>query len=112
VHGVTPQKTIIFVVTTVRKSNLKSNRCFERIKNLQRPTSFSKYCTPVSDGKVVCLKMECPAVETVCDREMTAVAVPGTEGECCQKYICGMYLNPVMHKYMMYLHPQVCFLSV
>jgi hypothetical protein len=24
---------------------------------------------------------------------MNAVAVPGTEGDCCQKYICGMYTH-------------------
>lgn len=63
-------------------------------------TSFSKYSTFFffSDGKVACLKTECPAVETVCDREMTAVAVPGKEDDCCQKYICGMYLNSVAQK--------------
>jgi hypothetical protein len=47
----------------------------------------------VSDGKVACLKTECPAVDTVCDGGMNAIAVPGTEGDCCQKYICGMYTH-------------------
>jgi len=68
---------------------------------------FSKYSTFFSDGKVTCLRTECPGVETVCDREMTAVAVPGKEDDCCQKYICGMYLNSVVQKYMRFLCPQV-----
>jgi hypothetical protein len=45
-------------------------------------------CTCSKDRKIACLRTECPAVETVCDREMTAVAVPGKEDDCCQKYIC------------------------
>lgn len=69
----------------------KSKGCYENITTYKnRPVAVSIF---VSDGKVACLKTECPAVETVCDVEMNAVAVPGTEGDCCQKYICGMYTH-------------------
>ena len=83
----------------MRISNLKYNCCFEKITAGENgPVSVSTVPFFFSDGKVACLKTECPAVETVCDREMTAVAVPGKEDDCCQKYICGMYLNSVAQK--------------
>lgn len=69
----------------------KSEGCYENITTYEtRPGAINIF---VSDGKVACLKTECPAIETVCDEEMNAVAVPGTEGDCCQKYICGMYYS-------------------
>lgn len=67
----------------------KLEGCYENMKTYKNRSV--KVRIFVSDGKVACLKTECPAVETVCDENMNAIPVPGTEDDCCQKYICGMY---------------------
>ncbi|XP_016844891.1 hemocytin [Nasonia vitripennis] len=35
-----------------------------------------------------CQETSCPAVQTVCDENSNAVVVPGTENDCCPKYLC------------------------
>ena len=39
---------------------------------------------------VTCQKTECSAIETVCDQNSKAFIAPGSESDCCPKYICGM----------------------
>ncbi|XP_058797462.1 hemocytin [Phymastichus coffea] len=37
---------------------------------------------------ISCSHAECPAIETVCNEHSDAVIVPGTETDCCPKYLC------------------------
>ncbi|XP_031828807.2 hemolectin [Nomia melanderi] len=51
---------------------------------------FPDVCTKCTcDKKVInCQKTECPSVNTICEENMTPVAVNGTETDCCTKYVC------------------------
>ncbi|XP_026667953.1 hemocytin isoform X2 [Ceratina calcarata] len=58
--------------------------------HVEGDTWFPDTCTKCSCNKRVvnCERTECPAMDTVCEESMTAVAVNGTEEECCTKYLC------------------------
>lgn len=47
-------------------------------------------CTTCSCGKktVNCQTSQCPMLDTICQEDFTPVLVPGSEAECCLKYLC------------------------
>lgn len=51
---------------------------------------FLDICTKCTCNKkiVKCEKTECPAVETICEENMTPMIINGTEKDCCAKYLC------------------------
>ncbi|XP_043259225.1 hemocytin isoform X1 [Colletes gigas] len=58
--------------------------------HVEGDTWFPDVCTKCTcDNKIInCQKTECPAVNTVCEENMTPIVVNGTEEDCCTKYIC------------------------
>lgn len=55
---------------------------------------YSDKCTTCSchQNRVNCQKIECPTLDTICEENMTPKLVPGTETDCCPKYLCSKYI--------------------
>ncbi|XP_053978189.1 hemocytin [Hylaeus volcanicus] len=71
---------------------IPKDKCFvcDEEGHVEGDVWFPDVCTKCTcDKKVInCQRTECPAVNTICEENMTPVVVNGTEQDCCRKYIC------------------------
>ncbi|KAL0131073.1 hypothetical protein PUN28_002574 [Cardiocondyla obscurior] len=70
---------------------LKKN-CFicDKDGHIQGDIWYPDKCTKCdcNNGVVNCHTIECPVLDTICEKNMTPVLINGTEEKCCAKYLC------------------------
>lgn len=82
-----PQNLILHNDTCVSKE--KCLLCDEE-GHIEGDIWFPDVCTRCTCDKktISCEKTECPAVNTICEENMSPIVVNGTEEDCCPKYLC------------------------
>lgn len=57
-------------------------------------------CTECScNNRIVnCQRIECTALDTICEENMIPILVNETEERCCAKYLCGESLHYISRK--------------
>ncbi|XP_043682227.1 hemocytin isoform X2 [Vespula pensylvanica] len=82
-----PENYVLHNSTCVNKK--KCSVCDEE-GHIEGDIWYSDKCTTCSchQNRVNCQKIECPTLDTICEENMTPKLVPGTETDCCPKYLC------------------------